>query len=328
MFSKKNLQLALSYLLNSIKESEDISIEAVTYLTSDCIYGSGMEDNLDRSTLQAIFSQFCCEEVVTGSEHNLDPAGVYTVKAHPSLDAQNAFMEELPRGTSRQLLGMAEPVARHRDTEAAHSLLRSLSLTQGVTVASSVLTTTGQVLQRVDSLLAQIPEPFHLDVLQGEQGEERFLSLSIVLAQELRRCNLLLRVAREAMVSCQEAIQGRAVLTEEVETVLGHVKENSVLEQMKALNYPTTYNLSQFVTALASRAAFLRAWAEGGLPHTVPLAAITQPNTLITALLQVALSASHTPSVDTQSCHLYRRIIFTFTHQPLTVTHSVHYAAW
>ena len=53
------------------------------------------------------------------------------------------------------------------------------------------------------------------------------------MVQELHTCNLLIHVARDAMVSCQEAIQGRAVMSEEVEEVLAHVRENTVLHQMK-----------------------------------------------------------------------------------------------
>ena len=61
MFSKKNLELCLVYLL--AWGQEPLSIQAVTFLTTECIYGSAMEDSLDMATLQAVFSKFCCKEV-------------------------------------------------------------------------------------------------------------------------------------------------------------------------------------------------------------------------------------------------------------------------
>ena len=183
VFSKKNLQLALSYLLNYVMESEDISIKAITYLVSDCIYGSGMDDPLDLSTLQTVLSKFCCQEVVANTEHAMDPEGVYTVKSHESLEAMQTWVSELPRGTGRHLLGVREPVARQRDREAAHSLLHRLALTQGLTRASTALSGTQAVLARVDSILGCLPQPFDLAVIQENFGDEKLQSLNIVLLQ-------------------------------------------------------------------------------------------------------------------------------------------------
>ena len=71
-----------------------------------------------------------------------------------------------------------------------------------------------------------------------------------------------------------------------VEEVLEHVKQNTVLNQMKKLTYPTTFTLVQFVADLAARATFLSSWVSNGLPASVPLSAVTQPDTLLTAVMQ------------------------------------------
>jgi hypothetical protein len=270
VFSKKNLQLALSYLLNSVMQNEDISIEAISYLTSDCIYGSGMEDTLDLSTLQTVLSMFCCREVVEQAEHALDPDGVYVVAAHESMEATQGWVAGLPRATGRHLLGMAEPVARARDRAATRSLLRQLMLTQGLTMRSDALSGTQAVLGRVDSILARLPAAFDLSAVKAGLGEDRLLSLNIVLVQELRSCNRVIVAARSAMVSCQEAIQGRAVLSQEVETVLVHVRENTVLPRLKALSHPSTFSLDDFITDLADRATFLDGWVGGPAPSPPP----------------------------------------------------------
>ena len=284
VFSRKNLKLALSYLLGTVMKSEQVSIEAITYLTSDCIYGSGMDDPLDLSTLQTTLSKFCCQDVVTNQEHSLDQDGVYQVAAHETMEAMQTWVQSLPRATSRHLLGMAEPVSRERDLQAAEDLLKRLASTQGLIRRSFALTSTEAVLARVDSILKQLPESFDLPAI--EEKLDKLQSLNIVLIQELGSCNKLIGVARTAMISCQEAIQGRAVLGEEVEEVLEHVKQNTVLNQMKKLTYPTTFTLVQFVDDLAARASFLSSWVSSGLPASVPLSAVTQPDTLLTAILQ------------------------------------------
>ena len=284
VFSRKNLKLALSYLLNSVMKNDQASIEAITYLISDCIYGSGMDDKLDLSTLQTTLSKFCCQEVVSNQEHALDQDGVYKVAAHETMELMQTWVESLPRATSRHLLGMAEPVSRERDLEAGEDLLKRLASTQGLTRRRLALTSTAAVLERVGSILQQLPESFDLPAVEAKL--EKLHSLNIVLVQELGSCNKLIKVARTAMVSCQEAIQGRAVLGEEVEEILQHVKHNTVLDQMKRLTYPTTFTLDQFVVDLAARASFLGSWASIGLPANVPLSAITQPTTLLTAIVQ------------------------------------------
>ena len=80
---------------------------------------------------------------------------------------------------------------------------------------------------------------------------------------------------------------GTNVMSEDVENTFQHVKQNTVPDEFRALTYQTVFNLQQFVDHLTERAAFLQSWLTAGSPRKIELSALSHPQCLLVALLQV-----------------------------------------
>ena len=241
VFSKKNLKLSLSYLFNSLKENESVSLKAISYLTSECIYASGMEDDLDGRTLETIFRKFCCQQLVDTDGKSFDGNNVYTVKPFETFDGMLEYVNSLPSETRQELLGMQESVADDRNRKDTNKLLSNLMLTQNLSVQSKLLSDNESILKRVMEITEKLPGTFQIP----DFGEDMYKSMNIILCQQLDSCNKLISACQEAMTQTQEAIMGTTVMNENVENILDHVKKNKVPQKFKVtivfLYYHTYY---------------------------------------------------------------------------------------
>ena len=231
VFSKKNLMLCLSYLLHSIKEKEPINLKAISYLTSECIYGSEMEDYLDNRTLLTIFQKFSSQDIISEEEKCFDEN--FKISAYKNFEQLLEYVASLPEQTSRHLLGMPQALDSCRRIKDTNKLLTNLMLTQNIFHQSKVLSDTQRVIQRVDQLISILPSCFDMAGISSSMKEERHSSMNIILCQEVTSYNKLISYVRQAMSSLKEALAGVNVMSSDVEKTFHHVKRNVVLEEFK-----------------------------------------------------------------------------------------------
>jgi dynein heavy chain len=72
-------------------------------------------------------------------------------------------------------------------------------------------------------------------------------SLNSVLHQELMRFNNLLGIVRTAMKNLKDAIDGNAVMTNEIEAMLQSVYDNKTPENIARVSYPSMMPFSSWV---------------------------------------------------------------------------------
>ena len=234
VFSRKNLQLSLSYLFETLKENPTINLKAISYLTSECIYGSGLEDNLDSRTLLTIFEKFCCQSMLEGVK-TFDEAGVYSIYPFTSFDQLIECIKNLPAETKRELLGMPEAISDFRKRKDTNKLLSNLTSTQNLSSHTKTLSGTSEILHRVEKIVETIPKIFNVEEIVGKK-KDKFNSMNIILGQELNSCNKLITIVRDSMTSLKEALNGLNVMSSEVENTYDHVKTNMVLNKYKVLH--------------------------------------------------------------------------------------------
>ena len=231
VFSRKNLQLSLSYLFETLKENATLNLKAISYLTSECIYGSGLEDHLDSRTLLTIFEKFCCQNMLEGVQ-KFDEAGVYSIHPFTSFDQLIECIKNLPAETKRELLGMPEAISDFRKRKDTNKLLSNLTLTQNLSIHTKTLSETSEILHRVEKIVETIPKIFNVEEIIGKE-KDKFSSMNIILGQELNSCNKLITVVRDSMASLKEALNGLNVMSSDVENTFHHVKTNMVLNKYK-----------------------------------------------------------------------------------------------
>ena len=233
VFSRKNLKLCLSYLFETLKEDETLNLKALSYLTSECIYGSGIEDYLDCRTLLTIFRKFCCKEIIEDNEKSFDSNLVYNIKAFKTFDELVDSVSRLPEQTSRELLGMPQAISDFRKRKDTNKLLKNLMLTQNLSIHAKVLTETSQILHRVEQLMEKIPKRFNLEEIASGQNVDDFSSMQIILCQELNSCNKLTDKVTGSLTSLKEALVGLNVMSSDVENTFKHLKKDNVPEDFK-----------------------------------------------------------------------------------------------
>lgn len=62
-----------------INESEEVSYDAILYVTGECNYGGRVTDGWDRRCLQTILSDFYTPKMIHDHKYIFSPSGIYHV---------------------------------------------------------------------------------------------------------------------------------------------------------------------------------------------------------------------------------------------------------
>lgn len=92
----------------------------------------------------------------------------------------------------------------------------------------------------------------------------------------------------ESLESALRGIDGKNLVTEDINNVLESMKEDSIPDCWMEAAYPTLDNLPDFVDDLVSRTEFLRSWQTEGRPRQYWLAALFEPGDFLIAILYIA----------------------------------------
>lgn len=88
--------------------------------------------------------------------------------------------------------------------------------------------------------------------------------MNSVLLQELARFNNLIEVIKSSLHTLIKALEGKILITVDLEKLLTSITNNMVPDMWKASSYPSKKPLMSYIKDLKSRLKMLDEWIERG----------------------------------------------------------------
>ena len=109
----------------------------------------------------------------------------------------------------------------------------------------------------------------------------------MVLDQELQRYNELLTVMKETLQNALNGLDGKSLVTEDIEEFIDSIREDEIPEVWLEAAYPTMEDLPGYLDDLLERVDFLRKWHIEGAPKTFWVTALFEPGDFFIAIMYI-----------------------------------------
>ena len=286
-FSNSDLSISLAQLKNFLEDYDDIQYAALQYMIAEANYGGRVTDPADRRLIAILFQDICCEDILD-DRYCFSGLKEYPVPVDASYKEHEEFINStIPLNSTPAVFGLHD----NADITCAISETSTLFGTALLTLPRQVSSKKGastedQVRARAEEILSRLPEKFDVDDVRMKHPNKLEESLNSVLHQELMRYNNLLGIARTSMKNLKDAIDGNAVMTNEIEVMLQSVYDNKTPDAISRVSYPSMMPFSSWINDFLKKIDFLQKWIDNGIPTTFWISAFYFTHSFLTGILQ------------------------------------------
>ena len=286
-FSNSDLSISLAQLKNFLEDYDDIQYAAMNYMIAEANYGGRVTDPADRRLIAILFKDICCEDILD-DRYCFSNLKDYPVPADGTYKDHEAFInDKIPLNSAPEVFGLNDNADITCAIAETNSLFGTTLLTLPRTVSATAgASTEDQVKARAEEILKKLPNKFDVDDVRMRHPNKLEESLNSVLHQELMRFNNLLGIVRTAMKNLKDAIDGNAVMTNEIEAMLQSVYDNKTPENIARVSYPSMMPFSSWVNDFLKKIEFLQKWIDNGIPTTFWISAFYFTHSFLTGILQ------------------------------------------
>jgi dynein heavy chain len=286
-FSNSDLSISLAQLRNFLEDYDDIQYAAMNYMIAEANYGGRVTDPADRRLIAILFKDICCEDILD-DRYLFNNLKDYPVPKDGSYREHEEFInEQIPLNSAPEVFGLNDNADITCAISETNSLFATALLTLPRTVSAKAgASTEDQVRERAVEILKKLPEAFDVDDVRMKHPNKLEESLNSVLHQELMRFNNLLNIAKTSMKNLKDAIDGNAVMTNEIEIMLQSVYDNKTPEKIAKVSYPSMMPFSSWINDFLKKIEFLQNWIDNGIPTTFWISAFYFTHSFLTGILQ------------------------------------------
>nr|XP_040564670.1 dynein heavy chain 7, axonemal-like [Lepeophtheirus salmonis] len=293
IFGEQDVELCKFHLESVYQSStEEISGSALStlqYLISACSYGGRMEDEWDQRTLDTFIHSILQIDILQ-LINDLDISGIYHLKDLSDFKTTESYIMNLPTETNHNILRMGEATHYLKNVLEGETFLHKLRLTQReeakIPESNKKMEDKEdefiKMRQTMSKILNLLPEEFETTE-NNSFSEDKILN--IVLDQELQKYNDLLDTMKESLESAIMSIDGRGIMTKEIQELLEFIKNDEIPSIWMNMAYPILESMSGFLEDLRLRTAFLLNWQTHGPPKVYWLTALFEPGDFFIAIL-------------------------------------------
>lgn len=284
--------------------AKNIQWEAIRYLIAEANYGGRVTDQCDRDLLLVYAKECFNERVLTDDRYKLADYDYYVpdddgFKLTPELIKNLVRKDELAfyeiKINDFSNIDPPSAFGQHDNAEISaqisdsNILLDSILALQPRKGAQGADNSEAQLKETIEKLLeSEIPEQIDMDeVYDKTKMIENDDPLKIVLLQEIERYNKLLSVVRHSLENLRNGIEGKILISEELEKVMSSLYENKVPEVWK-FAYHSLKPLTSWIMDLKKRVDMMKTWALKGQPTVFWISGFTYPTGFTTAILQIS----------------------------------------
>lgn len=293
-FNIGDLTISVYVLFNYLEGNRNIPWDDLRYLFGEIMYGGHITDDWDRRLCRTYLNEFMQPGLVTG-----DLSFCPDFEAPPNLDliGYHQYINECLPCESPLLYGMHSNAEIGFLTTLSNNMFREIFELQPRDSGSTsvVLVSRDETMkQMVEELQDKIPENFPmLEIMTRFEERTPFV---VVVYQECERMNRLFTEMKRSLRELMLGHRGELTITNEMEILDECILYDKVPTTWTKLAYPSMLGLQLWFTNLLQRYRELHSWSiDFSLPATVWLAGLFNPQSFLTAIMQVAARRNEWP---------------------------------
>jgi len=298
-FNETDFVTSKTMLYDFLETKENLSWDALRFITGHINYGGRVTDDWDRKLLICMFDQFINPNVLKESNYKFTSNGNYILPNFSGLkDYKNYITLKLPEHDEPDVFGMHDNADITYETRLSDGLISTiLQIQPKIRPKSAGKSNDEIVLELVNKLKEQLPE-----LLEKEKGLKDLFtpgeggilnSLTVVLVHEIEKYNILLSAMQNSLDKLGKAVTGEVVMSQELDDMYTCLLMLKVPPGWRA--YDSLKPLSSWFTDLTSRILFIRTWMNTGVPDVFRLSAFVFPQGFLTGALQAHARANQIP---------------------------------
>ena len=268
------------------KSNIDVPFKAITYLTSDCIYGGRVTDDWDRRTLTAILSDIYSSKMTDDENFKINDLDEYPIAYYEEYDPYEEHFLNLPENESPEILGLHKNTLIRKQIDEGNLLISSLDVLQkgsaNVTLQSK-LKNLEQIKQLAEEKLIK---EFNVDEVKKKYPLKYEDCMNSVLIQEIMRYNLLLSLIFRNLDECVKAFMGHMPLTDEIEEMASQLIKGQIPSSWVKASYPSKKPILSWIKDLSNRLNFFNDWINKGTPEKFWFSAFFFTQSFLTGIKQ------------------------------------------
>jgi len=264
-FNDSDFRISMRQLHLMVETFEQVPFKALQYLTGECNYGGRVTDDWDRRTLTTLLSDFYTDNTLYLEYKFVPGMDEYYILQEGEFEDYFEYVKSLPDQESPLLVGLHPnaniTLALNESAAMLNDILRLSSDSEGATGHLGQ-----QATKMANEILVQIREPFKIKEVEKKYPFKYGESMNSVLLQELARFNDLIDTVKTSLEILLKTLQGKLVMTPEIEHLMHSVLNNSVPTLWKQRSYPSRKPLLSWVKDLKERLNMLDDWILKGQP--------------------------------------------------------------
>ncbi|KAH0814233.1 hypothetical protein GEV33_008564 [Tenebrio molitor] len=271
-FNKNDFFISIHELQSIVNNRLD-PLEEIVYLLEKCSYGGYVRDAMDNRLLGVIVRNYINPRVLQNNCDTNFVNGLPTKTDHQ--DCINHILK-LPETDDCEIFGLNENFESIKGLRESKPLLKSIQVTFNDIIYAKVLTNPAHLIQ---DLLQQLPPEF---VSNKENEKTKDGIINLITLKEKKSYNELIKTIRTSLTDLQEVVDGRLLMTEELEELAKSLVANQIPEIWMRKAYVNSFCLTSFVEDLIARIDYFKnlSCSPG---ETIWLASFFNPKAFLTA---------------------------------------------
>lgn len=302
-WNNSDLEASIKSLRLYIQNHEEIPWQALRYVIGVINYGGRVTDFLDLRCLETILKKFFTNQILDENYYFTSDQKYYAPKKGSTLGDVQQYITELPPYEEPEVFGL-HPNANITFQKQESSLIMEnvIQIQPRTSSGSGGKSNDEFVLEIVHLFQQQTPELLDLSNSHSEtfkiMPDGTMNCLGTFLGQEIDSFNALLIQVRKTLDELEQAINGFAVMSAELEGMYNDFLYQRIPQIWTSVSYPSRKKLNDYFSDLIARVQFLKSWIIDGPPNVYWISAFFFPQGFMTSILQTH-ARKHKVPIDT-----------------------------
>eukprot|EP00892_Ulva_mutabilis_P009854 jgi/Ulvmu1/7240/UM035_0027.1 len=264
-FTEADLGISVRQLRQFLDEYDQVPYDTLSYTAGECNYGGKVTDSHDRRILMVILADFYRPEILQDG-YKFSESGTYFAPGFAELSGYLEYIYALPRTAAPEVFGLHENADISKDLQDVGGMLDSLMQTQS-SVSSGTGTPVEETIQEIAAdIVGRIPGKIDIQHVQRVFPQDYNESMNTVLVQEISRFNALLVVIASSLRNLIMAVQGLALMSNELNAVGNSLLVGRVPDLWLSKSFPSLKPLAAYIKEVMDRLQFFNTWIVYGQP--------------------------------------------------------------
>ena len=285
-FTNEDLKVSRMQLKNFLEEYEEVPYKVLNYLVAEINYGGRVTDDKDQRLIQTILLTYLQPKILEYENYKFSASSTYYCPLPGTKGDYLTYIKKLPLATGPEVFGLHDNAEIITAQNEARLLLETLLLMQPRSSSGSGKSSDQIVMETVEIIEQKTPPPFDYEAVYAKFPTLREESMNTVLIQEVIRYNVLLNLMLLNIKNLKQALSGRIVMNEELDSIVTSLYNNQVPKIWITSGFLSLKPLMSWLTDLNERIDFFKDWYENGTPKCFCISRFSFPQAFLTGTLQ------------------------------------------